>query len=218
MSPVALDEPIRSARLEKAMERISARDFDKAEVELNAGLQEAEKSKDPVMEALFYSTLGVLYKLKKDYKGAWRFYDKAEKILPNDPALKLISARLLVDVFGQYDTAIKKAEKVLKLAQYDHPFSHQAHVTLGLAFLKKGQKKKAVDCLKKSMKDDFEGMISAGNIDLKLLEALLQKKLGEEECRTYLEKAFQFAQKTGEPKPMEQLALLLKHFPPAPTP
>ena len=192
---------------------MSARNFDAAEAELNAGAAESAEAQDKVMEALFYSTLGVLYKLKKDFKTAWRFYDKAEKILPEDPALKLISARLLVEVFGQLDTAIKKAEKVLKIAKYDRPFVHQAYATLGLAYLKKGDKKRALECLNEAMAENFEGIISAGNIDLKLLEALARKNLGREESRNYLEKALAFAKKTGEERPQQMFMQLLQHFP-----
>jgi len=213
MTATSVDQSTRSSRIEKAFDLMTAKNFEAAEAELNAGAEDAAQAQDKVMEALFYSTLGVLHKLKKDFKGAWRFYDKAEKILPEDPALKLISARLLVEVFGQLDTAIKKAEKVLNLAKNDRPFTHQAQATLGLAYLKKGDKKRALQCLNDAMAEDFDGIISAGNIDLKLLEALSRKKLGLTECKQYLEKAHLFAQKTGEERLEGVFLKLIQSFP-----
>src|SRR3989338_10057724 len=101
------------------------------------------KTDDESAIALYHSVLGVLFKLQGEYKTAWKHYERAEKLLPNDPALKIISARLLIDQFSECDQAIKKAKKVLRLFP-DHPvFAHQAYTTLGLAFVKKGDRAKA---------------------------------------------------------------------------
>lgn len=213
MSKPSSPKPLRSVRLQKAIDLLSAQQFDAAEEELKGGIEEALEIKDKAMEALFYSTLGLLYKLKKDFKTAWRHYEKAEKLLPEDPALKLISSRLLIDIFCQYDTAIKKVQKVLKIVKGDWVFCHQAQITLGLAHLKKGDKKKALKHLVTAMEGDFEGMLSAGNIDFKLLEALLKKETGYEEGKTYLEKALAFAQKTKEEKYILLIQKLLENFP-----
>jgi predicted Zn-dependent protease len=213
MAPTALNQPIQSEKLQKAFNLMAAKKLDAAEAELNEGITESEKAKDKVMEALFCSTLGILYKLKNESRKAWRQYHKAEKLLPHEPSLKLISARLLIETFHQYDTAIKKAQKVLKTAKHDRPFSHHAQTTLGLAYLKKGDKNRALKCLSEAMEGDFEGMISAANIDLKLLEALLIKKTGYEECRAYLEKALSFAKKMGEENNAKVIAWLLENFP-----
>ncbi|MBL7685125.1 MAG: tetratricopeptide repeat protein, partial [Deltaproteobacteria bacterium] len=161
----ALEAEIQSPRLEKAILLMESKNFEEAEIELKMGIDESQSSEDVVMEAIYQSTLGVLHKLKKDYKMAWKYYENAERLLPHDPALKIISARLLVDIFGQYDTAIKKMEKVLKLVQDDQPFIHQAYTVMGLAYLKKGDRKKALTCFQDSMKDDFQKMITAQNID-----------------------------------------------------
>jgi tetratricopeptide (TPR) repeat protein len=209
----APEEGVQSERLQKIFQLMGTHQFDAAEVELKKGIEEAEKAQDKTMEALFYSTLGVLFKLKKDYKTSWRHYEKAEKLLPEDPSLKLISARLLVEVFGQFDLAIKKAQKVLKIAKNDWTLLHQAQSTLGLAYLKKGDKKKAITALTRAMEGDFEGMANAGSIDFKLLEALLRKNLAFEECRTYITKALTFANRTGEFKEAQIFTRLLNLFP-----
>ncbi len=213
MTPTALDQLIRPLRIEKAFECIAAQKYEDAEKELSQGLEEALQKKDPVMQVLFYSALGVLYKLKKDPKTSWRFYEKAEKILPDHPALKLISVRLLIEVFGQYDTAIQKIKKILKNIGEDPPLRHQAHSILGLAYLKKSDKKKALEFLNEAMSNNFKGLITARNIDLKLLEALMKKNVGKEDCKTYLEKALVFAQHNRESREAHLFSELLKHFP-----
>jgi len=210
-----LNDQIQDPHLLRALELMSAQDLDAAEAELNTGLAEAKD--DAVLSALFYSTLGVLSKIRKDFRQAWRYYEKAEQLLPEDPSLKLISAQLLMEVFGQYDTTIRRCEKVLTLAPHDPIFYHQAYITIGLAQLKRGERHESVRCLVEAMRDNFEGLGSAGMIDLKLLEALLRKKLGLEEGRQYLEAALNLAQETKEEELQHLFTQLLEAFPEAET-
>jgi len=210
---LGINDKVHSDRLYKAFDLMALKDFQGAENELNAGLTEAEAQEDRVLTALFYSTLGVLYKVKKEFAKAWKFYEKAEKLMPEDPALKLISARLLIDVFGQFDTAIRRCQKVLEISRSDPPFIHQAQTTMGQAYLKKGERAKAVQSLVDAMEDDFGGLVSAANIDLKLLEGLLLKKSGLNECRTYLDKALVFANQKKEEKFVELFRRLIDAFP-----
>lgn len=200
-------------RFQKALDLLSAKDYAAAEVEIKGAIEEAQQKKDILSEGLLYSTLGLLFKLKQDYKTAWRHYEKAEKLLPDDAAIKLISARLLVDVFGQYDTAIAKAQKILKSAPRDGAFAHQAHATLGLAYLKKGDKKKAHQELLNAMAHDFENVGSASNIDFKLLEALIKKNLALEDCYSYLKKSLFYAQKMEEKKYVLLIGKMIEAFP-----
>jgi tetratricopeptide (TPR) repeat protein len=206
-------EKVENERLYKAFDFMAAKNLEAAETELNAGLDEALSRKDNVLSALFYSSLGVLFKIRKDFQKAWKYYEKAEKLLPEDPALKLISARLLIDVFGQYDTAIRRCKKVLEISRSDPPFLHQANATMGLAYLKSGQRQQAIEALVAGMDSDFEGLMSASNIDMKLPEALLRKKAGVAECFIYLQKALQFAKQTGEDKFVDLYSRLLESFP-----
>lgn len=210
---LGIHEKVGSERLYRAFDLMAAKDLDSAEHELNSGLEEALGKQDNVLSALFYSTLGVLYKIRKDFQKAWKYYEQAEKLLPEDPALKLISARLLIDVFGQYDTAIRRCKKVLEIARSDPPFLHQAHATMGLAQLKTGQRQLAVDNLIASMEGDFEGLMSASNIDMKLVEALLRKKVAIPECFAYLQKALEFAKQTEESKFVDLFSRLIESFP-----
>jgi tetratricopeptide (TPR) repeat protein len=208
-----MQEKLENERLYRAFDFMAAKNLDAAETELNAGLDDAKTQKDPVLSALFYSSLGVLYKIRKDFQKAWKFYEKAEKLLPQDPALKLISARLLIDVFGQYDAAIRRCKTVLEISPNDPPFRHQANATLGLALLKKGERSRAVQHLVDAMVDDFDGLMSAGNIDLKLPEDLIRKKSGLNECHDYLSKAHAFAEKSKEEKYSALFQRLLDAFP-----
>ncbi len=206
------ESPIQSERLTRAMNLIGEKNMDAAQAELLQGIEEANQSKNLVLEALFYSTLGMLCRLKSDFKTAWRHYEKAEKLLPDDPSLKLISARLLIEVFSQCDTAIRKAEKALKLADKNFPIQHHAYTTLGLAYLKKGNRKKTLECLSNAVGNHFAGLISAANIDFRLLEALVLKKAGLPECRQYLEEALNFSLDTKESVQSQKIEKLLKHF------
>src|SRR3990167_7963996 len=113
MTSFSLDRPIYSPPLQKIIELIGSKKFEEAEKKLEEEINQSKKNKDKVLEACLYSIFGMFYRLKKDLKSAWRYYDKAEKLFPEDPSLKLISARLLSEVFGQQDMAIKKCEKAL---------------------------------------------------------------------------------------------------------
>ena len=167
----------------------------------NKQLEDAEKllsyhlakGENDTAVALYHSALGILYKMKGDFKEAWRHYARAEKLLPNDPALKIITARLMIEQFTEHDAAIKKAKKVLELIPANPVFVHQAYITMGLAYAKKGSKKKAVECLEKSMGKNFEGFVSARNVDCNLAELLLRKKWGEDSCVRFLKCALEFA-------------------------
>ena len=85
--------------------------------------------------------------------------------------------------------------------------------TMGLALLKKGDRHKALESLQESMEDNFEGLASASNVDMKLVEALLRKKVGLPECRVYIEKALEFAKSTKEEKYVDLFSRLLDAFP-----
>lgn len=179
----------------RAFELMKEQQFEDAEKLL---LNNMNRTEDDASIALFHSALGVLYKMKGEFKTAWKHYERAEKLLPNDPALKIISARLLIEQFAEYDQAIKKAKKVLSLVSKHPPFVHQAYTTLGLAFVKKGDKRHAIDALKKSMGENFHGFVSAKNIDFQLVETLLRRKWGIDDIRVFLRAAVSFAEHTEE--------------------
>ena len=195
-----------------AFQKMKERDYQAAQSLLDKGLQKAELGKDNAQTALFYSTLGVLAKIKGEDKEAWRHYEKAEKLLPDDPSLKIIMAKLLIDKFAQYDNALKKLKQVLKVAKGSGSFEHQAHATMSIAYLKKGEKKKALEMLDRAMVDDFRNVTSAENLNFEVIEAFLARNFEMERCRRYVEKALDLARSRRETKPLQFLTKLLESF------
>jgi tetratricopeptide (TPR) repeat protein len=193
----------------RAFELIAAKQFSDAEKFLANNMT---RSDDDASIALFHSVMGVLFKAQGEYKNAWRHYERAEKLLPADPALKIISARLLIEQFAEYSKAIKKAKRVLEIIPENPVFAHQAFTTMGLAYCKKGDKKKAVSMLEKSIVADFEHFVTAKNLDFNLVEALLRKGWGAGACKVFLEKARAFSKKTGEENYVSLLERMLVAF------
>ncbi|MDO8462028.1 MAG: hypothetical protein Q7S98_04110 [Deltaproteobacteria bacterium] len=189
-----------SNEIYQAFSLIKEKKLVEAEAFLKKEIDRSDPKSGPERAALLESTLGFLYRVKGDPKAAWRAYEKAEKLLPEDPSLKIISARFLIDEFAQYDSALKKAKQVLKLAAGSPSFEHQAKTTMGLAYLRKGEKKKARDVLQEILKKGFDGMASAENIDFNLVEAFLRRNLELDQCRQFIEKALTFARVKKEPK------------------
>lgn len=195
-----------------AFQKMKAKDYAASELILTQGLEKADQERENTHQALYHSTLGVLYKVKGDFKEAWRHYEKAEKLLPDDPSLKIISAKLLIDQFAQYDSAIKKMRRVLKIAKGASVYEHQAYAILATAHLKKGEKKKAAEMLKNAMVDDFQQLGSAQNINLEVIEIFLSRNWETDLCRNYLEKGRQLAQQRGEEKVTLFFQRLLEGF------
>lgn len=208
-----LSEPIKSKGLLKAFGLMHEKKYDLAEKALDEGLKEAVTARDLVLQGLHYSAYGVLYKLKKDFRKAWKYYEQAEKLIPEDPALKIISSRLLVEYFGQYDTVIRKMEKTAKMVGSDVLFLHQIFTTQGLAYLRSGNKKKAAECLKKAMGKGLDGLQSLANVDLKLVGEMATKKVDPKLCRVYLKAAAEMAKKTREGIHEKFIKRLLELFP-----
>lgn len=179
----------------RAFELMAAKEYADAEKLLANNMAHSD---DDSAIALYHSVMGVLFKLQGEYKTAWRHYQRAEKLLPDDPALKIISARLLIEEFAEYNQAIKKAKKVLTLIPGNPVFAHQAYTAMGLAYLRKGEKQKAIESLKASWGDDFKGFITVKNISFELVETLLKRGIGKPEAKAFLEKALTFAHSIRE--------------------
>lgn len=192
-----------------AFQRMKEKDYSAAEEVLQKGLQ---GSQDPATQALFHSTLGVLAKVKGEFQQAWRCYERAEKLLPEDPSLKIITAKFLIEQFAQYDTAIKKLKKVLKLAKGSPSYEHQAHAILAIAYLKKGERKKAVEMLTAAMANDFQPIITAQNVNLEVIEAFLARNFELDLCRSYLTRALALARTRQEQKSTQLFTKLLESF------
>lgn len=193
----------------RAFELMKAKQYADAEKLLAGNMSRTD---DDAAIALYHSVMGVLSKLQGEYKTAWKHYERAEKLLPKDPALKIISARLLIDQFAEYGQAIRRAKKVLELIPGNPVFAHQAHTTMGLAYVRKGDRKKAVEMLEASAGEDFRGFVSAKNIDFELVEALLRRGWGAPSCRAFLVKAKAFAEATEEGSHIDLLGRMLAAF------
>ena len=204
------DPKLNSKHIYDAFADMQKRDYDHAEVILNEGVVLDKNDQDEPLLALLYSALGVLYKLKKDFRQAWRFYDQAEKLLPDNAVLKLISARLLIESFNQYDIALRKMEKVEAQAAADPAIAHQLYAISGLAHAKQGHREKAKAALEALLTAGFEGLGSAGNIDFKLIEVCIRKGWHKALCDRYLLQALEFAKKTGEEHYIRLFDRLLK--------
>ncbi len=178
-----------------AFELIGEKRYDEAEQLLTINMSRTD---DDTSIALYHSVLGVISKIRGEYKTAWRHYERAEKLMPEDPAIKTIIARLLISQFSECSQAIKKAKKVLVVAKGNPVFAHQAYTTMGLAYCKQGERTKALDMLQMSWGDDFTGFVTAENIDFELLEIILRREWGEDLCKMFLLKALDFAKNTNE--------------------
>lgn len=196
----------------EAFRRMKEKDYPAAETVLQEGLKRAEESQNGTDAALIYSALGVLAKLKGNHREAWRLYEKAERLMPDDPSLKIIMAKLLMDQFAQYDAAIKKLKEVLRLAKGSASFEHQAHASLAVAYLKKGERKKAVAMFDRAMTDDFSKIVSAENLNFEVVEAFLARSFEVDRCRRYVEKGVALARNRKEEKPLQFLRKLLDSF------
>ena len=204
-----------SKEIYEAFRRMKEKDYVGAESILKSGLDSVDPKADPTRAALFLSTLGVLAKIQGDSKEAWRCYEQAEKLLPEDPSLKIIMSKLLIDRFAQYDNALRKLKQVLKIVKGSGSFEHQAHATMAIAYLKKGDRKKASQMLEEAMVHDFAEVSSAENINFEVIEAFLARNFDVERCRHYVEKALALAKQRREEKPIQFLTQLKENFSPA---
>jgi len=210
---ISLDEKIQIPDLYKAFKLIRDKKFSEAESLLLKLETDYEKKGEEMIAGAMCSTLGLLYKAQKEYRKAWKIYDKAEKKIPDDPSLKIINARLLIEYFAQYDTVIKKMGKAEKLAGEDFSFLHVIYTLTGVAYLKKGNTKKAVDYLKKSMGNSFAGLGTSANFEFKLFEEMTKKKLEPKLCLSFLSEALSFAKKKREKNYAALIQIMIDKYP-----
>lgn len=151
------------------------------------------KIDDPVGIALLHSALGVCAKCQGKGKVALQHYQRAEKILPEDPALKLITAQLLIDEFAQYDQAIRRCRKAALLVPQNPVVHHHALTLEGLAYARRGDRRRTGEMLETSMLRDFRGFVTTRNIDFQLVHYCLRKEWHVAVCRRFIEGAYTFA-------------------------
>lgn len=207
-----LEQPSEGKHVRDAFLEISKKDYARAEEILNEGLGLAEKDDNRALMAVFYSTLGVLSKLQHDFRKAWHFYDQAEKCLPDHPVLKLISARLLIEVFSQYDVAIRKMKKIETMTIKDPLIVHQMDAVYGYAYAKQGNKGQSRIYLERLLANNFKDMVDASNIDFKLVEICTRKGWHLDLCERYLQRAIAFSDARKETSYSRLFRRLLEAF------
>lgn len=206
------DTPLKDADLYLAFRLMKRKDFEGAEARIMAGLKVARQMGQKNLEGIYFSAFGVLYKLKKDYKKSYKYYQQAEKLLPDDHSLKVITAVLLVEEFAQYDTAIRKLDKVIEASANDPAMLHHAKAVQGLAYFLMGKKDQAALCLDFLLAQDFMALRSAANLDFKMVEAFIKKGFELDKCKNYLNKALQLAKKKNEKVYLAVIETLLEIF------
>ncbi|MBF0104440.1 MAG: hypothetical protein HQM16_03830 [Deltaproteobacteria bacterium] len=191
------DKIIDDANLFRAFRLMKAKDYTQAEALINEGITKAHQENNVELEGLYYSALGVLYKLKKNYNKAYGAYQKAERLLPDDHSLKIVSATLLIEQFKQYSTAARKMDKVIASTE-DPALWHHAKATQAVAYYLMGKKAEAGANFNEMLKQDFNLLRFAANVDFKTAELFVQKKFMPDECRQYLQKALLLAKSKKE--------------------
>jgi tetratricopeptide (TPR) repeat protein len=194
----------------RAFELMRGKQYDDAEKLLSHWLT---KTEDKVELGLFHSAYGVLEKTRGQFKDALRHYERAEKLIPDDPAIKLITARLLLDVYKEAGQTIRKCNKVLKLLPDNPVVVHHAKTLQGLAHAQKGSKRQAIAMLEESMAGDFDGFLTCDNIDFTLVEVCARKGWAIPQCRTFLDKALAFAKAHQEDQWVETVSKIVAVMP-----
>lgn len=207
-----MSESFREVRKEviEALQQVQRRNYDAAVKILQTGIDSGNAAGEEL--AVLYSTLAMIQKKQGQVDQAWTSYQRAEQAAPDDPVLKVITARFLLNERAQYEQAIKRARLILKAAKDVPSLRHQAQTIMGLAYFRKGQQKKAIEMLEAAMRDNFSGMASAENIDFNLVEALVRDQSAIAQCQQYLRAACNLARQHREFKALTVFQKVLDSF------
>lgn len=174
------------------------KNFEGAKIKIEEGIRKAQQNQNVVSEGLYLSAMGVLFKLKKDHKESYKYYQLAERLLPEDHSLKIISSTLLIHEFHQFDTAIRKLKKVLESANVDPVILHQAKALIAMAYFATAKKSLAKEILATMVIEDFSKLRSATHVNYKLPEYFILKNFELDACLAYLRKALALAKDKHE--------------------
>lgn len=191
-------EKIQDKDVYKVFKLFKEKKFKEAEDLIKQGIVRAQRQRDAALEGLFESTYGMFHKLQKDYKKAYKHYERAEKLIPTDPTLKLITTELLIDQFKQYDTALRKLDKLIQENKDSPTILHRATAMQGIGYFLLQKKDKAKVCLGLLVNQDFKSLRFATNLDFKLVEHFVKKRFALDLCQSYLKKALELAKSTKE--------------------
>jgi len=204
------EEIVDNKFIKNAFRLMTTKDYDSAEEELKKGYAEAVDIEDDDLLGLFFSAFGVLYKLRGDFKKSYKFYQQAEKLLPENHSLKIITSILLIEQFKQYDTAVRKLEKILQSGITDPAIKHHVLLKMALGYFKMSEKDKAKACFENVIASDFNELRSALNIDFKTVEAFVEKEYALDRCEKFLNKALKLAKSKKEANYIKMIEALLK--------
>jgi uncharacterized membrane-anchored protein YhcB (DUF1043 family) len=193
-----MSEEINDKDLYEVFRLFKEKKFSEAESLIKSGISRSHSEGNKEVEGLFESTYGMLFKLKQDYKKAYKHYQKAERLIPDDPALKIINAELLIEQFKQYDTAARKLEKTKKSHADNAVVLHRVLALQGMALYLQRKKNEARSCLESMVAQDFTELQFAANLDFKLVEVFAREGSENDLCKAYLKKALELAKAKQE--------------------
>ena len=191
------DPVIDDMDLYQSFQLMKQRDFDAADELIEKGIEKAKKKKDRTLEGLYLSARGVLYKLKKDYKESYKYYQQAERLLKEDHSIRIITAVLLIEEFHQYETAVKKLQKTIEVSS-DPVILHHAKAIQAMGYFLMGEKNLSKQNFDFILAQNFEKLRFAANLDFKMIELFVAKKFELKLCESYLKKALELAQSKKE--------------------
>lgn len=188
---------LNEVELYQAFAKMKQQEFDEAQALLETGYDRAVQSDNQPVQGVYLSAQGLLLKLKGDFKKAYKIYQQAEKLLKDDPSIKIITATLLIDQFKQFDTAVKKLDKVLQ-NQPDPGVEHHALSLKARALHGLGKKKLAKECFEKLVAMDFDHLGFAANLDFQTAQFFVGKAFETDLVKDYLKKSLALAQEKNE--------------------
>ena len=194
--------------IKQAVQLLQQKKFEEASQLLEKFLEETQNDNEL---GLAYSLLGLISKHKKDFKKAWKHYDQAEKKIPDDPALKIISARLLIDYFGQYETVLHKLSRFLKKQELHPVFLQPIKTMMGVCHLKLGQKNEGIQVFKETL-DLLDAIKGEAVLDFSLVEEMARKKLEPNLVQLFFEKAKMLVKKNKDLKMEKKIEKALGLF------
>lgn len=206
------DPVLNDPKIKLCFQLIHNKKFSDAQHLIADQIAEAKLEQNPEKEGIYYTVMGVLLRAQKQIKPAYKFYQKAEKCLPDDFSIKLLNARFLIDEFHQYETALRKLDKILQQVDDDIVLQHQAKALKSIAAFQLGKKKMAEDLLQDLVAEDFTQFKTATNLDFKACEFFLKKNFAKDLCLAYLKKSLDLAKSARETPLVKVLQQLLDIF------
>lgn len=180
-----------------AFQAMKKQDFDVAKKLIDEGVAHSKSQKNSELEGLYLSAMGLLFKLKKEYKKSYKSYQQAERLLKDDHSIKIISAVLLIEQFKQYETAIRKLKKIIGESE-DPAIIHHAQSLLAMSYFLMKKNDLAKEEFEKVLAADFKSLRYPANIEFKAVELFVNKKFNLNLCEQFLKKSLELAKQVRD--------------------